>query len=609
MPDSMAPRGTLSFYWQSIIRWHLRAALWISFLMLASAVFEMATIAMAVPLLEAITQHADASASSQLRLIGELLTYLGFAQDTNALVFSLLVIANLLFLIHSGFMILSQYALAKTGFNLRRTTKSALFDRFIHAPYEEVAKRGRGGILNTVEGLADRVQSAISQLGSFFTSIFTAVLLLILMLHLSWWATVVIGALALFGVTGVRRVTDKRSREAGGGLYAARADQTRLVVDAVDGIRIVKAHALESRMSERLQKYLNAEVRPTLRLAVLRGLPTFLNEFAAATFVLILAGISFLMPAYGMTFAKLVSFLLAIRRCSPAVATVNTTLVDLASIRKDVEVIEDVLRTMPAEASGTRSLPRVTELRLKNISFCYPGQSNFVLDSINMTMKRGTVTAIVGHTGSGKSTVASLVVGFYQPTSGSIQIDGIDLSEIRLPEWRRRIGFVSQEVFLFNGTIRDNIALWDNSISQDSINQAADLAQLHKFVMTLPDGYATMVGDRGMRLSGGQCQRVAIARAILCRPDVLIFDEATSALDNLTERAVYEAMRVLRDESIIVAIAHRLSTIRDADQIMVLEGGKIIEAGTHESLLREGGMYTRLYESDFFEGARPVQGV
>jgi ABC-type multidrug transport system fused ATPase/permease subunit len=215
-------------------------------------------------------------------------------------------------------------------------------------------------------------------------------------------------------------------------------------------------------------------------------------------------------------------------------------------------------------------------------------------------MKRGEVTAIVGPTGAGKTTIVNLLMGLFQPSEGRILVDGYDLKEIYVKAWREKIGYVSQDVFLFNASIRDNIVLWEEKVLQVEVERAARVAQLHDFVQSLPHGYDTLVGDRGLRLSGGQCQRVAIARAIFRRPEVLIFDEATSALDNLTENVVYRAINALRKQATVVVIAHRLSTIRDADQIAVLSGGKVVELGTHASLVERRGIYAELYE----EGAR-----
>lgn len=591
--------GILAFYWRTVVRRHLASALLISLLMLFGALFEMATIGSAVPILDAIIQGGSGSSSRVLRIAERVLVSVGSVPDRRVVVLSLLLLANVLFLVHSGFVVLTQYVTARMGLNLRRDTKCALFDRFIHAPYEEIAQRGRGTILNTVEALAERIDTAIWQLGTLFTAICNATVLLLLMFYLSWWATLIIGLLTVCGVLGIRKMTDSQAREAGNLIHATRADEVRLSIDAVDGIKVVKAHVLESDMMTRLEKLLFREMQPALRLALFRGFPGFLNEFAAATVVLILAGATFMFPALGMTFPVLVAFLLAIRRCSPAVANINLSFVELATLRRDVEAIEEVLHTMPKEPSGTQTCGHISEIRMSDVSFAYPTRSaKNVLDGINVIMRRGTVTALVGATGSGKSTMASLLLGLYRPLSGHILVEGIDLNALDLRGWRKKIGYVPQDVFLFNASIKDNIALWDESISDAEVERAARLADIHDFVISLPDGYSTIVGDRGLRLSGGQCQRVAIARAVVRHPDVLIFDEATSALDNLTERAVYESIRAFRADTIVIAIAHRLSTVRDADQIVVLDGGRIVEIGTHDSLLQHRGIYVTLYETE-----------
>ncbi len=196
---------------------------------------------------------------------------------------------------------------------------------------------------------------------------------------------------------------------------------------------------------------------------------------------------------------------------------------------------------------------------------------------------------------------------FQFPTKiGTLSVGDIDLSEVRLADWRRRVGYVGQDVFLFNCSIRENLSLWDSKMPMSKIEEAARLAGAHGFISELPEGYDTFVGDRGLELSGGQRQRIAIARAILEKPDILIFDEATSALDNETARAVYEAIYSLRTGAIVLVIAHRLSTIREADQILVLEGGCIVERGTHDLLIDAGGIYSRLYQLHAAGAGSPV---
>lgn len=337
------------------------------------------------------------------------------------------------------------------------------------------------------------------------------------------------------------------------------------------------------------------ELVPRRRLVWLKHGTNCLNETVVGLVVIGLAGITLGWQWSTMQFSEIVVFFVALRRLSPMFATVNSTSVQLRSEWRNVEVIEEILQSTPTEPRGRLLSGRVKELRLVDVSFQYGPAAPLVLRDLNVTMSHGQITAIVGSTGSGKSTLANVLVRFFHATSGRILVNGTDLEKLDLAAWRRKVGYVPQGVFLFNDSVRHNIALWDDAVTPAEIEWAATLAQLHEFVLSLPEGYETVVGDRGVKLSGGQCQRLAIARAIVRRPEVLIFDEATSALDNLTEKAVYESIESFRKDTVIIVIAHRLSTIQGADQIVVMQGGRFVENGTHEALMHVKGAYAQLY--------------
>ena len=302
-----------------------------------------------------------------------------------------------------------------------------------------------------------------------------------------------------------------------------------------------------------------------------------------------------------MTGATLLAFLtLVLRLLQPLkqLSQMRTTAQSsLASAERLFEILDS-----PAEFqrdSGTRDKATFErDLRFENLSFSYGDAP--VLININLVGRKGEVVALVGPSGSGKSTLVDLIPRFYEPTSGRILLDGIDTREIRLPALRALTGIVSQETVLFHDTVRNNIAYGaPGKYSQQQIEAAARAANAHSFIMELPRGYDTMLGERGTRLSGGQRQRLAIARALLSDPPILILDEATSALDTESERLVQEAVdRLLKGRTVFV-IAHRLSTITHADQIVFLDRGEIVEQGTHADLLARRGAYSRLYTLQF----------
>jgi ABC-type multidrug transport system fused ATPase/permease subunit len=586
--------GMLAFYWRAIVRTNARSAVLLALLMLTSALFQMGAIGLAAPLLEATNGNNNSWVLDSFRSV---LSQVGLTPNGPLLVFAVLGFAGILFVTHSGLTFLHQYSASIVAEKLRRKTKARLFETFLSGQYEAIVRRGRGAIVQDLSAPPMAVYTAIIRLSTLFSSIFTSLVLIAFMLYLSFSATVLVATFGLVGIYGTRRVVDARSRNAGRILYELQSDESRLAVDAIDGLKVVKAHGLEHLLGRRLSSLLDGEYRPSLQVARYRYLPNFLNEAAAISIVLILGAISLLRPASGITFPTLAAFLLAIRQCGNSVASINALVAELQSVRRSVEVVPDVLQQFPPEPSGSQSMSRVSEIRLDNVSLEYESRGE-VLHKVNLTMKRGTITAVVGPTGAGKSSIANLIVGLYRPSSGNITVDDVDLRDLDISQWRKRIGYVSQDTFLFNASIRDNIALWNDAFSRSEIENAASLAQLADFVADLPHGYDTIVGDRGLRLSGGQCQRIAIARAILMNPAVLVLDEATSALDNLTEKAVYEAMRALRAKAVVLAVAHRLSTIKDADQIVVLEGGHVVEIGTHGALVNEGGSYSRLYTTE-----------
>ena len=380
-------------------------------------------------------------------------------------------------------------------------------------------------------------------------------------------------------------------------------EMTSVLQETISGIRLVKASGTEKYEEARFAEGSNKYARSSLKLTRLALLAPPITEIIGTLIAVLILWIGAwqVLRDGTMTGATLLAFLtLVLRLLQPLkqLSQMRTTAQSsLASAQRLFEILDS-----PAEFQrdrGTRDKAAFErDLRFDDVSFSYGDAP--VLSGVDLTARKGEVIALVGPSGSGKSTLVDLIPRFYEPTSGRILLDGVDTREIKLPALRALTGIVSQETVLFHDTVRNNIAYGaPGKYTEAQIEEAARAANAHDFIMELPRGYDTLLGERGTRLSGGQRQRLAIARALLSDPPILILDEATSALDTESERLVQEAIdRLLRGRTVFV-IAHRLSTIAHADQILVLDRGEIVEQGSHGELLARRGAYFRLHSLQF----------
>ena len=440
-------------------------------------------------------------------------------------------------------------------------------------------------------GPEDVVISAIKLLGAF-------IILLMINAKLAFVAIgfVVIMLLYAVAMNGRMRGAFRENR-------ARIADINSQIEDSLSGIRVVKSFSNEETEMDKFEEG-NSRFVDSKKKSY-RYMGTY-NSGMGVFSTLITVG-SLLMGAWLMmkgelSTADLVTFLLYINNFTePVKKLVNFTeqfqngysgyerFLEIMSIAPDIKDKEDA-----------QSLDRVQgEIQFEDVSFHYSENKENVLSHVNLDVKPGEYVAVVGSSGAGKTTLCSLIPRFYDVTGGAVRLDGIDIRDVKLKDLRRQIGIVQQDVYLFAGTILENIRYGKPEATDEEVVNAAMAANAHEFIMSLPEGYNTDIGQRGVKLSGGQKQRLSIARVFLKNPPVLIFDEATSALDNESEKIVQHSLELLAKDRTTFVIAHRLSTIRNAERILVLTEDGIAEEGTHESLLAQGGIYAGLYNMQF----------
>jgi subfamily B ATP-binding cassette protein HlyB/CyaB len=427
----------------------------------------------------------------------------------------------------------------------------------------------------------------------FFTVVFLAVMFIYSPL-LTW---IVLGAFPFYiGISAAatplfRRRLDEKFRRG--------AENQAFLVESVTGVETLKAMAVEPQMQRHWEEQLAGYVAASFRVLSLGNVASQSVQLVSklVTAAILFFGAKLVIDG-SLTVGELVAFNILAGRVSAPVLRLAQIWQDFHQARLSIERLGDILNT-PAEPTfnpGRAALPAIRgDVAFEHVTFRYRLDGPEVLHDVTVEIPSGQIVGIVGPSGSGKSTLAKLVQRLYVPESGRLLVDGADLAMVDTSWLRRQIGVVLQENVLFNRSVRDNVALADPGMSMDRVIAAAKLAGAHEFILELPEGYDTVIGERGSSLSGGQRQRIAIARALIGNPRILILDEATSALDYESERIIQQNMQEIAKGRTVFIIAHRLSTVRYADRILTLDRGRLVEDGTHEDLLKAGGRYAALY--------------
>lgn len=523
--------------------------------------------------------------------------------EKNMYMLNLVVISILVVFLVRGFATYGQtYTMSYIGQRVIIDIREAMFKHLQRLDQAYYDRRKTGVIMSNLTNDVAALQSAIvDNLVSFITEGVTLIGSLVSMLYLDWKLTLVTLVIVPV-VLGIINIFGKRLRIAGHDVQGRIADITSLLQETISGARVVRSFAREGYEVQRFERENQRNFRAVMRATKLTSLLSPLVEFSAAiavTVILWYGGYSVVTGA--ITAGSLIAFLIYAINLSNPVKRLSQVYGNIQKAMAAGDRVFAILDTKPevVEKPDAIVLPEVDgRVRFDHVSFSYDGEKK-ALDDFSLDVPAGRVVAIVGPSGAGKTTIANLLPRFYDATEGAITVDGIDVRDVTFQSLREQIGVVPQETMLFNATIKDNILYGRLDGTDEEVYAAAKAANALEFIERLPEGMDTLVGERGSSLSGGQRQRIAIARAILKNPKILILDEATSALDTESEKLVQEALERLMQGRTAFVIAHRLSTIKNADQIVVLREGKLVESGTHDELLAAGGLYQHLYSVQF----------
>jgi ATP-binding cassette, subfamily B, bacterial MsbA len=503
---------------------------------------------------------------------------------------------------------LGAYYLSKIAFSVIHNLRTQVFNHMTQLPNAHFDKSSSGHLISVITYNINGVTSAATDaLKISLREGLTVIFLFATLIQMDWRLTMIFIVIApvigfLVSVVGkrLRRLSNKVQNSVG--------DITQVAGEMINGVRVMRSFGGEDYEKQRFEAVSKKNYQQNMKIVVTAAANTPLIQLivAAAMAALIFIALSFMEIADP---AKFVAYMTAAGMMLPSMRRLGEV---APAILKGVAAADSVftlLDTPAEEDHGTHEIDRVKgEVELKNVTFCYANQPAPALNKINLTVKAGEVIALVGRSGSGKSTLVGLLSRFHDVTSGDILIDGVPVGDYTLASLREQIALVNQQVTLFNDTVAGNIAYGSlQSRSLDEIRRAAAAAYATEFIEQLPDGFNTIIGESGARLSGGQRQRLAIARALLKDAPILILDEATSALDNESEHYIQAALSTMMKGRTTFVVAHRLSTIEQADRIIVLDHGEILEQGTHAQLLEKNGHYARLHAKHFNDDEIPPE--
>lgn len=559
-----------------------------------AAAFEGFSIGFLLTFLQSLTNAADAE-PIQTGFAWFDIWILGIKTSATSRMYRISILILLSTWLRSTFDYFSSIYTESAQLHLADRLRKRMFEHLQALPLSYFVKTRSGELINTITTEIERLKQGFGGVAFVIIRGMAVAVYFITMFIISWQLSVV--SVLLFALLGVGLSTlNARVRESSFGISNANGAFHSTATEFINGIRTVHASGTQEFERQRFYGVSNQLLNASIKVAKAWTLVKPIASAIATTAIIGLIILSF--TVFTLEVASLLTFFFVLMRVVPSIQDINGTVAFLSTLNGSMDNIKQLLQSdnQAYFQNGSTEFKRLNRsIDIVSVDFGYE-PTNLVLHNITLTLEKGKTTALVGASGAGKTTLADLIPRFYDPTQGHIYIDGVDLKEIDIYSLRKNMAVVSQDTFIFNTSVWNNIAYGTLDATSSQIKEAARLANALEFIEDMPQGFDTQLGDRGVRLSGGQRQRIAIARALLRDPQILILDEATSALDSVSERLIQESLEKLSVGRTVIAIAHRLSTIAKADKVVVLEKGYIVEQGKYQDLLQQRGKLWKYHQ-------------
>ncbi len=505
----------------------------------------------------------------------------------------------ILFVLKGVFSFCNNYLMSSIGAKIVRSIRLQVYGKVLSLPVSYHSQTSSGVVVSKMLNDIGVLQGTVGfTIKDFIVEIGTVIVLAGVAISRKWDLALISFIVVPLMIYSIGRL-GKRMKKTGMLTRELVARITTIFNETIQGVKIIKAFTMERDMMARNESAQTDYYRNSMRETRINEGSALIGEVLAGIGIAVIMFYGFNLVVSGqMTTGDFVSFLAAVGLMFTPLKRLSRVHNNFQSGRNVLDRIGEIMSTRPEKMEG-EELDVKGDIVFDKVSFRYPSASGDALHDVSLSIEHGNIVALVGYSGAGKSTFVDLVAGFWYPTEGSIYIDGRDIRNLSLGSLRSHIGTVTQDIMLFDDTVKENIRFGRPGATDDEVMEAAKAAFAHDFIMEMPKGYETMIGERGVRISGGQKQRITIARAIIRNPSILILDEATSSLDTESEHQVQKALELLMQGRTTIVIAHRLSTIQKASRIVVMSSGSIIQEGTHAELLAQGGLYQELYNMQF----------